>query len=384
MVNMYITQPIFFKGLEWFLFLGLCNLSAYFMREVVDKFISEDTSFKVYEEFIDEILTMVLCLSNKSKISPPLSLQKNDSFRYKYGKDFNITYWQWKTGNWVGDKIILNEGENIIPDHVIYLEKLATAWSGFCYKINETTVKMENGDWRYVSINFFKTVDRNILPPWVVYFTSEKNSHGILRSWWFDGDIAMMHLNKFEIKQIILKPRKYKYLTNSNSSCGESSFYDCWGSKLVNISFNTCPRKCLAYSLPNNGHDKIPLCNTIEEWNCAHRIYNMVLENITKSGICPKLCTVSHYSGHALDHGRYDSEYFGYWYTIAHPFTATITEEYLIYDTLTVISSVGGTLGMCIGFSFTNIIAYLMILIQNLIDKFQDKKYFTSKKKACY
>ena len=381
MVNVNIKQPTFFKGLEWFLFLGLCTLSAYFMREVVDKFISRDTSFKVYEEFIDEIPTMVLCSSDNSEISPPLSIQKNNSVRFNYGKDFTITYWQsiLKNGKWVGDKIVLDEGENNIPNRFIYLETLTTAWSGFCFKINETTVKIENGEWRYLSLKFNKTVDQKNLPPWVVYFTSEKNAHGILRSWWFDGDIAVMYLKKFDRKQIILKPRKYKYLTNSNPSCGEASFYECWGSKSVNISFNTCPRKCLPYSVPNNEYDKIPLCDTVVEWDCAHKLYNMVMENITKSGICPKLCTVSHYSGEGLKHGRTDSEYFGYWYTIAHPFTATITEEYLIYDTLTVISSVGGTLGMCIGFSFTNIIAYLMTLIQNLISNFQDKKYFTTK-----
>ena len=43
-----------------------------------------------------------------------------------------------------------------------------------------------------------------------------------------------------------------------------------------------------------------------------------------------------------------------------------VNEEYLIYDTITMISSVGGTLGMCIGFSFTNIIANIFALIQKL------------------
>ena len=367
MVNVTIMQPIFFKGLEWFLFLGLCILSAYFMREVLDKFISGDTSFKVYEEFIDEIPTMVLCTS---EISPPLPLQNEDSFEYKYGKDFNITFQLsvLNKGEWVGDRITIKEGENIYPSRVIFLEKLATAWNGFCYKINETTTKIKNGEWRNVQINFDKTIDRKILPSWVVHFMSEKNAYGILRGWWFDGEMTRINLNISKSKQIVLKPRKYKYFTR----CGESSFYECWGSKLVTTNFDVCPRKCLPYSLPNNGYNKISLCNTKEEWDCAHRVVNMVLENITESGTCPKLCTVSHYTGRAFVHGKYITEYIQYWYSIAHPFTATITEEYLIYDIIAVISSVGGTLGMCIGFSFTNIIAYIINLMQKQIDKFQN------------
>ena len=368
MVNATIKQLIFFKGLEWFLFLGLCTVSAYFMREVLDKFISRDTSFKVYEEFIDEIPTMVLCLS---ELSSPLPLQNEDSFEYKYGNDFNISYRRTflNKGEWIGDIFTLEKGENILPSRVIFLEKLATAWNGFCYKINETATKIKNGEWRSVQINFDKSIDRKTLPSWTVHFTSEKNAYGILRTLWFDGEMFTVNLNKSKSIQISLKPQKYKYLTG----CGESSFYECWGSQLVTTDFDVCPRKCLPYSLPNNEYNKISLCNTKEEWNCAHRVVNMVLENIYQSGTCTKLCTISHYSGRDIDQGIPTSDDFQYWYSIAHPFTASITEEYLIYDTIAVISSVGGTLGMFIGFSFTGIIAYIIILMQKQVDKLQNK-----------
>ena len=40
--------------------------------------------------------------------------------------------------------------------------------------------------------------------------------------------------------------------------------------------------------------------------------------------------------------------------------TAQVQEEYLLYDETGVIGSVGGTLGLFIGFSFRDIIAYLI------------------------
>ena len=44
-----------------------------------------------------------------------------------------------------------------------------------------------------------------------------------------------------------------------------------------------------------------------------------------------------------------------------------IYEEYFIYDGINVIGSVGGTLGLCIGFSFTGLISSLLNILQNTI-----------------
>ena len=41
-----------------------------------------------------------------------------------------------------------------------------------------------------------------------------------------------------------------------------------------------------------------------------------------------------------------------------------VFEEYLIFDIIGMIGSVGGTLGMCIGFSFTNVITIFFKFIE--------------------
>ena len=59
-------------------------------------------------------------------------------------------------------------------------------------------------------------------------------------------------------------------------------------------------------------------------------------------------------------------------YSIAPPKTVVVHQEYLIYDTIGLIGSVGGTLGMFIGFSFSGtisqIITYLSMLRARLVD----------------
>ena len=49
-----------------------------------------------------------------------------------------------------------------------------------------------------------------------------------------------------------------------------------------------------------------------------------------------------------------------------------VHEEYLIYDEVGMIGSVGGTFGMFIGFSFANIVSQIL----NLIEKFNTRSKF--------
>ena len=43
----------------------------------------------------------------------------------------------------------------------------------------------------------------------------------------------------------------------------------------------------------------------------------------------------------------------------------TVKEEYLIYDAVAMISAIGGTMGLCIGFSFTEVANFLLRSLEN-------------------
>ena len=51
-------------------------------------------------------------------------------------------------------------------------------------------------------------------------------------------------------------------------------------------------------------------------------------------------------------------------YQFAPPMMTEVIEEYLIFDMVGMIGSVGGTLGMCIGFSFSGVTTMLLDYIQ--------------------
>ena len=87
--------------------------------------------------------------------------------------------------------------------------------------------------------------------------------------------------------------------------------------------------------------------------------------------LCPKSCTILQYSGKLeLKHVRQainGNAYITIWYKFKVPEYVLVTEEYLIYDSISMIGAVGGTLGMCIGFSFDGIIHYLIHFLPSFL-----------------
>ena len=61
---------------------------------------------------------------------------------------------------------------------------------------------------------------------------------------------------------------------------------------------------------------------------------------------------------------------FFFGYNFAQPATITTHGEYLIYDAIGVIGSVGGTLGMFIGFSCNNAMSYITNKISMCKDQY--------------
>ena len=106
------------------------------------------------------------------------------------------------------------------------------------------------------------------------------------------------------------------------------------------------------YGLSSNNHS-FPLCT------------EQVLQNFKKAlafrelfDTCSKACTTFQYTGTVkqLDPGltiNSKEVVLGYWFN--HEDEVEMSEEYLIYEITSVIGSIGGTLGLFVGFSFFDI-----------------------------
>ena len=90
---------------------------------------------------------------------------------------------------------------------------------------------------------------------------------------------------------------------------------------------------------------------------------------------CPLACTTFQYIGSIMYERFYlqqpvDNAYIlTMYYFYDSSFSTTVHEEYLVYDLISMIGSVGGTLGMCIGFSFTGMISWILTHMLRMIKK---------------
>ena len=60
-----------------------------------------------------------------------------------------------------------------------------------------------------------------------------------------------------------------------------------------------------------------------------------------------------------------DNQSIEFWVEFSNPPKVTVKEEYLLFDMVSMISAIGGTMGLCIGFSFSNVTKWIMRQIEH-------------------
>ena len=126
-------------------------------------------------------------------------------------------------------------------------------------------------------------------------------------------------------------------------------------------------KKCIPTGLTKMlDNIKAPKCETTKEEDDAFQ--NMYDGEFLYKYKCPKPCSILEYSG-KLDY--WEPKYYNpnntmiIYLRFQSPEVITIYEEYLIYDFNGMLGSIGGTLGMFVGFSFSSIIELSINLLKN-------------------
>jgi hypothetical protein len=137
--------------------------------------------------------------------------------------------------------------------------------------------------------------------------------------------------------------------------------------ELINYTSQVCENPCklallqtIYEMLPNN---TIPKCLTVKDHNCMwkHRNIRMVKQN------CKPACSVTNYVGSVKENEEGDSDKVAVLGIVYISTSITVHEEYLIYDIYSFVGSVGGYMGLFIGFSFFD---FGVMLVNYFIDKY--------------
>ena len=244
----------------------------------------------------------------------------------------------------------------------VKLEPLITIW-GTYYKVTANVVNVKLPNYAFIQIDFNKNFTYNEIPVADLYMSTEENSFGITMKDWLDGQYLyftkIRSYNAFNVQPH--KLRQFK----SKSNCQDEAFYKCFGSKLSKQDYSQCPRKCLAISTMTR--ENISLCQTPEEFQCASKVTQNLKYDYSEEKCLPS-CTQVNLELLAEYHEGIKSHQV----TIAYNMPNTkmrVEEEYLIRDFVSMLGSIGGTLGMCTGFSCIGILSFILSFFQTMIEK---------------
>ena len=333
-----ITLNVF----EWSLFLGLLGTSMFFTKDVIEKYFEKRTSFAVETQEVNDQPVIAICFDNFEK-------------EFEYDNDFGIWY-----GIDERNALRLEENINEFPNgEIMTLEKL-----GFCYKISSKNYLMRKGETRKIEVVFSDELENRLdLPDQVeFFFTSSANAYGVLMGSWMDGKPFSVTNKLLDYKTISLNPQMFKYL-DEKAPCTETSFYEMWGKVYQDQLQRECNISCSPISLPMANHS---LCEWTWNEECPYYLSFRSFKNFLKSENYSRPCTILQYEGRVESIWKADDNFTSIVeYKFEPPEITTIYEEYFICDITSMIGSVGGTLGMCIGFSFSTLINWAMIKIRS-------------------
>ena len=337
-----ISQDKVFKSMEWIFFIGFSIAAGWFASGVLQKFLSGRTGFTQHEEEVTNypVISMVFSGYQASEIN-----QTDVVIRY-HTKGM-MYYYKLE----IGENYFLNEKYN--KTEKVILESHEDSYGLKAFRIIHETPILEKKR-PYVDIHMYtqlKTKNGSLSDLVVFYVTSQENSPGFFDGTWKDGKPLQFAMTKNTYVTYNMQPQMTKYLEQMGK-CQKKSYYKCITSHLDVIEFNECSIKCIPNVFSNMDINySTNFCqNDTDSQQC---IFNHMMKQEFESK-CTKSCSNIEYLGDVVVNVPFKSEYENwniYLLTLKltnQDFLCKVFEEYLLYDAIGIIGSVGGTLGICI------------------------------------
>ena len=334
---------VIFKAIKWLLFLVLCMIAVMFMIDVMNQFQARETVIGHSLKPITNLPTITLCAESA----------------FEYLKDLEMSI---GIENVEDESLYhpLIENQPFVHGNIsIFLNQVSL----YCFKLNASmTSALPKGMVIGMKITFFERSSEV-----TAHFTSEINSYGVYNKEWFDGKVYKEKLEVDQWKDLSITSTQHKFL-EEESECSHESNLGRWLKYIPKANFTDCPLKCSRYTYLAS--DNLPVCAFVDTDEICNELalldnYDEFKESI--GFINP--CNILEYDGSVImEYGFHsDPKEAMFTFRFAKPEKTVEYKERLVFDELGLIAYVGGTLGMCIGFSFIGTISSGLEIIKNRI-----------------
>ena len=376
--------------IDWvaFFFFGIIALVS--VQGIWSDYSNTKTSLSWSSETISSHPTITMCFSPKEEAPQKM---------FDLHTEFNISY-----AINSDPFIVLKEQENDyseVGNEIVHLERLYR-----CYKISTDAIPTK-GEERSIKVEITPHLEQILsrLPHKILFFlTSAANSYGVEEEIFIEGNPYETQVKLQHQLKTMLKPKKIEYLKETRGGCEDSGFWNLVESTFASEIKRKCPLPCEPFKLPNSTFEdclKMGVPKTERSCNFAvlFEVFSTVLQ---QNGFVP--CNKIEYSGIESDYfliegakelsfekdgvqyvyippNFNDKATVIFTYKFDTPETTDVFSEYIIVDTMTMIGSIGGTLGLYVGFSFFDFAMQILGWIQMLAVKISQSSIFKEEKK---
>ena len=344
-----------FSVIEWSIFSIFCILAAYFMNGVLTQYQAKDTFMAQSLQPITKLPTIVICLESNYSWDFTTGLVYVD-----YGM-VEISYEGLKENATVR---VAKSNESVTLNQITHR----------CLKIKSEVGSKEVLKFHTRKIRVrFNDIVKNYIPSSIkAYFTSEENSYGVFNSQWFDGKPFEKEIRLNHRAFLTLEPYLYEYL-DQGGQCSNKSFLEQLKPRLLIENFSECPKKCAPRSFFIS--DEFPLCGwnstDLESQSCPFDVIFDAYNEFQFNDYWIRPCRILEYAGQTTyDKKVLSEDEFEIYYSFQPPGMIIHSQERLMFDLIGMVGSVGGTLGMCIGFSFSGITSDFLNFIRSRVKTF--------------
>ena len=323
-------------------FLGLGCFFIY-QGEVWQRFNLRRTNFALYDEEITELPTIYTVINN-----PNLET----SIPVKFGNDFKISLYEYHAISYRdldSRTASLNKGNNNIGNSplVVNLQQEGNKNNFQIIPVNYVSGMHKE----YVLTYIFKNSSLYNLVNFGIALKSQNNSYVHCLLNYFDGKVHHHRARMGEKNFLVIEPERFSFNKNIRN-CREKPYHEVLFDKISDEIVQKCTEPCRPKCVRGFATgakkiiDRFPACQTSKQSKCFYE----VLKNV-KNRIEAKPCTKLQYKvvGSTWPTNKNQATFI---MRFAIPSRVSVNEEYLVYDLVAVVSAIGGTLGLCIGFSF--------------------------------
>ena len=359
---------VFSLVLNSLVYLAMLAMGLYFIYQggVVQRFILKRSNFATYEDQITELPTIVIWVYPKNaSFGEDFKLY----FSTRAGSDNEIEVAFGKNSQKITDSELkfdfkryyqglsaLNQYPNLfkITPNVTILPSTIVEWRdsvGFSLRLSFTNPNIMNGKEFGLAL-------------------STENNTASCQGRHYDGDVDWVREKwaKSYINKLTYFTRKYSYLPftnrcrnrpyteilieNMNKNINKRCTLPCKPDE----SFENCPALRTSKFI-----DRLPVC---QNRSCFDKAFDDTLKLLSVySGPCTKFqYEMTSKKQEIVKHKDIMQFQIMFW-----PPRVKTYEEYLVYDMIAMISAIGGTMGLCIGFSFTDFARITLKLIEKAI-----------------